>query len=258
MVDVPIELFLGFGFMMSAFAIAGIAKRIPILIFVGGVFMLTMFILPDVLIMGFASTDSTPELEVYDVTSHTGAMTVNSLTRTIVAEYPSVSSSPLWHSTFDCISIPMAKQGTLNTPTNVIIGTFDANGNLVKEFGQLNDNALTTAYVYFTFCLPEPYTLTDNERIGVQYAVLDAVNQALVRVDGNNPFDGTNTILQTFATPSWSSTTTQDLTMTLTLQGADGSIVNAEYEYTEMVKVVFGLFGAILLPIGFLLYRETG
>lgn len=57
--NIPVELFLGFMALSIVFIIMGVVKKSPALIVTSGMFILTMGVLPDGIIMGKIPTEST-------------------------------------------------------------------------------------------------------------------------------------------------------------------------------------------------------
>lgn len=251
--------------MMSAFAIVGIAKKIPILIFIGGVFMLTMFILPDILVMGFNS-DKDEITTVYDLTSITGLYDVcggAGCTHTIRGEYVANSASDLNGKEIDRVVYHIRKSGA---PTgNIEFGIYDGTSNqanpIIRSLGTYDITLVpTTATIPITFNLDPSYTLQVGNVVGARFTGGSTGNMLRQNACDNDCFDSTNSIHRALAitTNVWGNIANSDIYMQM-YRGSDLIFTNEpiEFEYTEMTKALFGLFGAILLPIGFVIYRET-
>ena len=262
--DIPIELFLGFIGTSIALAIFGFIRQpaIPALLCASGMFILTIVIATNNIIVAYSALDTVEFEQIpYNVETNTVTPFVNAIQRSIVAEYPSASNSELIGDTIDCIDIPLAKTGSPPSNTPIIVGIFDSGGNIVKQFGDnLNTTALTSAPAFFkfSFCLDngDSYTIGSipafSERIGVMYNSGNSTNTVVTRSDGNNPFDGTITYRQSFLSGSWSSTTAEDLTMTLT-NGMNEQTLSVEpilYEFTELPKTLFALLGVFFMLSG--------
>lgn len=160
---------------------------------------------------------ATDRTSCYDVQTENFALPVHSLIPVRV-EYASSASSSIVDQTIQCIDVPLRKFGNPSVAQLVNAGVWDNTGTLVKQFGAgLNVTEITSSSVYKTFCLSngELYTIQNDDRIGIGYTGGDASNYIELRGDSNNPFDGTITFIQTFASGAWSSQTTNDLRMTL-------------------------------------------
>lgn len=259
--EIPIELFLGGIGVSIALGLFGFLRQpqIPAMLVFGGMFILIFAVATTGIIIN--SFGGSNEIRLYDVLANTANVNVET-NNEIRAIYPSSSSSQLIGYTFDCIEIPLAKAGVLTGGTFVNVGVFGASGNTIKLFGDpLDVDNITTGFFFYEFCLPEGETYTIGslavgiERIGVQYDQGDATNRVLARVDGNNPFDSTNTFLQTWNGASWASSTGLDLSASLVLSSEP--FTNNVYEFTELPKTLFGLIGAIFMLCGALMVARN-
>lgn len=260
MVDIPIELFLGFGFMAGAFAVTGIAKKIPVLIFTGAIFMLTMFTITDNVIIESFIDASADNVYHYLVESRTGTNSMNFGGTIAIAEFVSASNSQLVGDEIDCIDIQLSKLGS---PTGTAtVGTFSslAVPTISTTFGTIDVSILTTASQWYSFCMAGTYVIQNQDRLGIMYSSIgsNATSNIVVPADANNPFDGTVTFRQTNTGSSWVSATGTDETFRFYLTGSPPTIIEDDYAFTEMVKVLYALFSALLILIGFLIYREGG
>jgi hypothetical protein len=259
--DIPIELFLGFIGVSIALAIFGFLRnpQIPATIVMGGMFLLVISVATTNIIMGFSISDNMPTETIYNVITNTGNANIFSPNSPIRGEYPTASNSMLIGDRFDCMTVPIAKTG--NPPANVFVkaGVFDATGNLVQQFGNdLNVTNITSGFFFYDFCLPlgQYYTVGSLpalvERIGVEYRSGDSSNFITTRIDANNPYDSTITVLSTFnsGTGLWTQTSTSDFDMILTLRGTSAETQNVNYEFTELPKTLFALIGVMIMLIG--------
>jgi hypothetical protein len=203
---------------------------------------------------GASETTSTP----YDVQSSDNNLLINAVSRSIMAEYPSTTSSQLQGDEFNCMSVYLSKSGSPPVSEPVIFGVFDGSGNTIKQFGQLNVTEIGLAFNWYEGCLPGTETWTVNasngERIGVMYDAGDASNSIHGRRDTTNPYDGTITFIANFIAGSWSTfSTSNDMTMVLSMEGA----VETSTQTTTILdsqQTIWGWIFAALAVIWGLLY----
>lgn len=209
--------------------------------------------------MGYSDKSSTDTLLHYNIQSSTGQVLINSVTAHSRGERLSTTSSSLEGDTFDCITVYLGRSGSPPNTTLIRVGVMDTSTVMVKQFGSMNVTALLTSSVQpYTFCLPigDTYTFSDTETFGIQYNDGDGSNTLTSRVDGNNPFDGSNTEHVHATASSWISNTGEDIMMILSLRGNVGIVEPITYEYTDIVKTVFLLMGAFICITSVFLIRS--
>jgi hypothetical protein len=118
------------------------------------------------------------------------------------------STSSLVGKEINTIEIWMFKSG--NPTGYIIIGVFDSNGNLIKQFGVISATTITNHIIKYTFSVNEPYEIQANDYIGVYYNNGDASNYVMLRIASSNPFDDINSYRCRYAT-SWVCATNEDL-----------------------------------------------
>lgn len=82
----------------------------------------------------------------------------------------------------DCATVELRKHGAPSG--QVEIGFFDSNMNLMRLFGTIPANSLTTGYKDYEFCLPstnEGYVIQEHDILAVSYKGGDALNRVDVR-----------------------------------------------------------------------------
>lgn len=206
---------------------------ISLFFFIAGIFMISLLLATDTLIMDYFSNGSTNNLVPYDVESSTGQVLVNAVTAHSRGERLSNTSSALFGDTIDCITLFIGRSGSPPLGTLIQIGIMDTSTNFIRVFGTMNVTQLLTSAVQpYEFCLPlgDTYTFTDTETFGVKYNAGDATNTLTMRIDNNNPFNGNNTEHVHATGSSWISNAGQDLMAVLTLRGSVGSIITAPYD----------------------------
>ena len=161
-----------------------------------------------------------PIIYMEDTTSTSGQSVHSG--RPIHAEFVS-SSSVLVGKSIDTIVLKLKKDGA---PTgNAEIGVFNNDLSVKKLFAIKDASTLTNSYANYEFTLSDsPYTIAAGDRIGVKYysGAQSSDKISIMRdTDPADPFDGANSY-HTFYTTSWSSFTSNDLTMTLKLVNNDG------------------------------------
>lgn len=264
MVDIPIELFSLFIGASIALGVFGFLRnpQVPAMIVFGGMFILVISVSTSNIILSFSDINNVPDEIPYSVITNTGNANIFSPNSPIRGEYPTSSSSMLIGDRFDCITIPLAKTGSPPINIPVKVGVFDATGTLVTQFGNdLNMTNVTTGFFFYEFCLPDGQYYTVGslpalvERIGVEYRGGNSTNTLTSRIDANNPYDSTITVLSTFnsGTGLWTQTSASDFDMILTLRGSDTSVNENIYEFTELPKVMFALLGTIFILAGALM-----
>lgn len=175
----------------------------------------------------------------YDVQSSNADLTINAVSRSIMAEFPSTSSSTLDGEEFNCMSVYINKVGSPPVSSYVYLGVFDGSSNLIKEFGRFNVTEIGTAYNWYQGCLAgsETWTIsaTNGDRIGVMYDAGNSTNSIQNRRDSTNPYDGTITFIQNSISGTWSTfSTANDMTMILELaNGSDQTTTNV-YEQNNV------------------------
>lgn len=284
MFDIPFEIFALFMALSLVFVPIGIATRKQgigyMIMFTTGLFIAIMALTTDNIIMNdriqqvtaisnnITTTNEVLSIPVYsydvqssDANYNIDAGGTNGHTR---AEFVSSGSSALVGDIIECINIPLADIGTVETgATSIEIGTLSGGGTIVKSFGTLNPTVLTSAVSWHEFCLPdgEAYAIQSGDRIGVRYNAGTTNNGIQSRVDGTNPFDSTVSYRQAYVS-SWTSNTAQDITMQLyryddfpsniVVSAPSGaySYENNPYPLDELPKTLFVLLGGFILFAG--------
>lgn len=154
-----------------------------------------------------------PITHMSDTTSSSGQDMYSS--RPIHAEYVSPTSQ-LIGDKIDVIKVKLKKSGS---PTGLAeIGIFNSNKTVKQLFTTKDVSTLTTAYTEFTFVLPSgTYQIQSGDRIGVKYEGGNSSNSISIMRDtsSSDPFDGSNSYHVYVQGTTWSSFTSNDLTMTL-------------------------------------------
>ena len=158
-----------------------------------------------------------PIVSMQDTTSSSGQSIFSG--RPIHAEFVS-PSSVLVGKQIDTIVVKLKKDGS---PTgNAEIGIFNSNLSVKKLFATKDVSTLTSSHVDYEFTLSgsSPYTIAAGDRIGVKYSDANGSGKISIMRDTDpaDPFDGVNSYHTYYTTTSWSSFTSNDLTMTLKLR----------------------------------------
>ncbi|MEO9295455.1 MAG: hypothetical protein ABI347_07640, partial [Nitrososphaera sp.] len=127
------------------------------------------------------------------------------------------STSQLVGKSIDQITLKLRKTGS---PTGIAeIAVYNPDLTVKKSFGTKDVSTLTGTYTEYTFSLTggQLYTIQSEDRIGIKYTGGDSANFVAVMLDrdSTDPFDGTNSYRQRYAT-SWLSYPSDDLYMVLT------------------------------------------
>jgi hypothetical protein len=268
MVDIPVELFFGFIGMSVVLLIIGLIRepKIPATVVFAGMFMLTITMVTDNIIMGFATDGGTETIQHYDQEGFTGVSDIFGNGgiggNDIRGEYVFSTSSLLYGDTIDCIELTLRKSGS---PTGLAqIGVYDhasaTNNPVILVFGDIDVSTLNTGFSqWYTFCLPlgTTYTIGDQDVLGIRYDGGDATNFIRTNVVTVDAFDGTNTryTSKSDATNTWTDTTTSDLTAIFSLRGQEMEIIDHNFEFTELPKTIFAFFSVILMLLGVLLTK---
>lgn len=261
--DIPIEIFmLGIG-VSIALALFGFIRnpQIPAMLVFGGMFFLIFAIATDNIIIGSFSEGSTNDIVSYSQIDTSGLSDISAGASDIRGERSSTGSSQLVGDTIDCIDIMIRKVGA---PTgSAIIGVYDRdlaiNDPLIQSFGTVDISTISASVSqWYTFCLPlgNTYTIGINDVIGARYDGGNVTNALRVNTATVDRFDGVTTSLSTKAdaTNVWTDQTASDLTAIFYLRGEDSVTTTIiDYEFTEMPKVLFALFGVIMMLCGALM-----
>lgn len=251
--EIPIEIFItGIG-VSVALAIFGFIRnpQIPAMLVFGGMFILSFAVMTDSIILDSFLDGGNPDIYHYDVTSNTGQLLINAVTGSSIAERPTTSSSVLIGDEIDCITVYIGKSGTPPEST-VTFGVFNVNNVVISSFGTQTVASMTSsANTPYTHCLPigTTHVIGTSEHIGINYNAGDATNTLTMRVDANNPFDGTITDRAQYLA-GWTGSSGQDVMMQMYLRGSENTTVSATFEFTEMAKVLFALIGVTMMLCG--------
>lgn len=254
MFDIPLELFLFFVAISGALTACAFLFNPRILAFplVAGMLIFTMVATTDNIIMGYNTEGSSDTLTHYNVQSSTGQVLINSVSSHSRGERLSNTASALTDDTFDCITVYLGRSGSPPATSLIQVGVMDTSTQFIRVFGSMNTTALVSSAVTpYAFCLPlgDSYTFTDTETVGIKWNSGDATNTLTSRVDANNPFDGNNSEHVNSTGASWSANAGQDIMMVLTLRGSSGTVEPILYEFTEMPKLLFGLYGSLIMVL---------
>lgn len=197
----------------------------------------------------------------YRVESRSFERSIVNNTALMIAEDADGSSSQLFGKTINCMDIMIRKTGSPDVAYPVIFGVFGLNGETIHTFGTMNVTQVTTSSMFFKECdYFNPYTITINNWLGIKHEGSSAGNQIVVNLDSANPFGGTVVTHDEYneATNTWSSFTANDMTMRLYFENIDSITVNsADFEFTELPKVMFALFGGVMILSGAIIaFRE--
>lgn len=126
-------------------------------------------------------------------------------------------TSQLVGKSIDQITLKLRKTGA---PAGTIeVGIFNPDLTTKKLFGTMTTSNITSAYTDYAFSLANSnlYLVQSGDRIGIKYTGGDSANFVAVMLDKDaaDPFDGTNTYRQQYGTPSWTSSLSDDMYMTL-------------------------------------------
>jgi len=94
----------------------------------------------------------------------------------------------------DCATLELRRHNA--PPGNAVIGFYDSDMNLVKQFGTIDVSILTTGYKAYEFCLPSTdsgHQIQENQILAVAYDGGDSINRIDVRRSniGSGPdYDG--------------------------------------------------------------------
>ena len=160
-----------------------------------------------------------PIVYYMQVDTHTGALFLSSDAshNRYVTQYIT-SGSSLINKEINTIEVWLSKQG--NPTGNIVIGVFDDNRNIVKQFAIIDATTLTNQIKKYTFTVESAYKIKANDYIGIHYANGDANNYVMIRIDNTNPFDGTNSYRCRYST-SWVCDNNEDLAISLAYKPLD-------------------------------------
>ena len=151
------------------------------------------------------------------------------------------SGSSLINKEINKIEIWLHKTG--NPTGNVIIGIFDSNRNIVKQFAIIDATTLTNQITKYTFTVTSAYKIKANDYIGIHYVNGDANNYVMVRIDTTNPFDGTNSYRCGYGT-SWICANNEDLVISLAYKPLDKEF-NLDKAYSYIISLYDSSVGLV-------------
>ena len=155
-----------------------------------------------------------PIVYMQDTTASAGLSTYSG--RPVHAEYVN-SSSVLVGKQIDAITLKLERIGS---PTGTaIIGIFNSDLSVKKQFGTRDVSTLTGSYTDYTFSLSssdQPYLIKQGDRIGIKFTGGNSTSYVATMTDRANAFDGANSY-RTYYTTLWSNFPAEDLYMTLKL-----------------------------------------
>lgn len=168
-----------------------------------------------------------------------------------IAQHIVNTNSLLYDKKISCIIISMSK--ALSPTGNVIIGILDDDNQVVKQFGSISANTISTTQHSYAFCLPnhDYYILSLYDRIGAKHTTSTGTDFVRVHVDTANPFDGTNSVRAVY-TGNWADTTTNDLRMVLIDDNANiiGKPVLKPFYASNELWVYMVFISALFIFIG--------
>lgn len=253
--DIPIELFSLFIGTSIALAIFGFLRnpQIPAMLVFGGMFILTMSVMTDNIILNqFIDGDSS--ITYYDVQTRSFEQAIFSGSNAIQAEELQTSQSLLTGDRINCLTTWLRITGSPPVGTLIQYGIWDVNGNLKYQIGTMNRTMLTTSATPYKLCnFSNDYTLIATDRIGVKYQAGNSTNSVILQLDANNPFDSTITRQSRFdsGTLTWTSFTANDYMGIISLESQSGEqFVNGIFEFTEFPKTIFALLAVIFMLTG--------
>lgn len=265
--DIPVSIFAIFLGMALTFLVVGLSKRIGVAILMSGMFILTIAVATDNITIDTFLDGGTDDIIHYNMMASTGVVNICGNggvgCNDITGEYVSSTSSMLYGDTIDCIDTTLRKTGA---PTGFgFVGVWDSsqavNDPIKQQFGTFDASTLPSGFSeWFTFCLPEgqTYTIGNQDVIGIRYDGGTATDAVRVLITTTDNFDGTTTFQRTKvdATNVWGSSTANDFTALFYLRGETSVTVPNNFEFTELIKVLFSLIGIMLMLIGVLYYRN--
>lgn len=216
-------------------------------LFLAGGLMTVLFIYTESITTATFVSGLTDNLYSYNVESNSGTNALNNVNFGY-AQFASASNSALIGDKINCIDIYLSK--TLAPTGTAEIGTLDANNNIIVSFGTQNVALLTTSAQWYSYCKIDPYTIQNQDRVGIKYTTGTATDFISIRGDSANPFDGTVTFRQTFTGGVWASTTSTDQTFRFYLAGGDFEITDNEEPFTEELKVFMVLMAVVMCLAG--------
>lgn len=251
--DIPIQIFiLGIGISLTL-ALLGFLRnpQIPAMLCFGGMFLLLFAVATDNIILSHGViTNTEGEIVIYHYDIDTSNQDISlSDEDFIIAEYASNSSSLLVGDIVNCVDLSLSRLVNSNLTGNSIIGVFDSLGAStntwatvpVTDFDDDPSNPL-----FYTYCFAD-YTIQTGDRIGIRYDLATKDDNLLVLVLDPSPFDDDITRVQTFTTVWVEEGAESDLTMRLYFVDDGETTEHILYQFTELPKVLFALFGAIMM-----------
>ncbi len=173
---------------------------------IGGIYYLNSTAHADSII---TTTQMSDNAATYGLSAYSG--------RPVQSEYVS-SSSTLVSKSIDTIAVQLRKGGS---PTGTVqVGVFNSDLSVKQLFGTIDPSTLqSSSYVSYTFSLtaPQTYQIQSGDRIGIKYTGGSSSSFAAIMTDQSNTFDGTKSYLNYYSNKAWSSYTSADITMALTL-----------------------------------------
>lgn len=293
MFDIPFEIWISF--LLLSFGLTAITfardPRAPIFMMVSGMLIFSMVALTDtitfpdgpdrsilvntVFIAGEAGGNFT--LTHMNVTTTSFQTLLFSTGNNFGGEEITASSS-LIGDTVDELCINLDKDSGTASGT-ITIGVWVANtaqsgANALHVFGTKDINTVTTTDTEYCFTGSGPnddYMLSSGEAVGVHYASgSGSANRLMLGIDDTNSFDSSNSYLTLVDPPStFSDQSTRDLRMKLinnveteetdSLEINSYDTINGEdndFQFNEWPKILFGLYGTMLIFIGSLIYKR--
>lgn len=260
--DIPIEIFItGIG-VSIALAIFGFIRnpQIPAMLVFGGMFMLVFAVATDFIIFNSVSDSVstntiTDETIIYEEIASNSAV-IHSATVVASGQWINTNSSILLGQQFNCMNVAVAKAGSpIGTITFGIMN--NSTGTTVHEiFGTLDASLLFTGNDYYKFCILDLYEIKLNDIIGITHFNSSGVNTVRTLNVDSSVYDGANSNRGHYTTTTglWTETGSSEKAMILSrgenTETTITSNVISTYEFTELPKMLFGLFGAVMMLCG--------
>lgn len=258
--NLPIEMFvIGIGISLM-FVLLGFFRQIPYMLIIGGMLLLVFAVTTDIIILSHVLVTDSEDT----ITYHYEVDTVNDEIELdddgiIVAEYVSNSSSILIGDTVNCIDLVISIDE--GSPTgNAVIGVFDSTGNITLVWANPPISSFADLPLFYTYCFTD-YTIQNGDRIGLGYDSGTMDDTLWVHTFDPSPFNGYTTRAQSYTiSGGWGDVSVnEDLTMRLYFveEGEPTEhIEQVTYQFSEFPKVLFALFGVLIMLMSLMIWRD--
>lgn len=285
MVNIPIELFGGFIGISLFLVIVGFLTnpRMPILLFIAGVFVFTQVAITENLVMGYSEERSVlvAQLTVDDQTSIThmnvttgdtfGQMGITA-TNSIFRGEELGGSSSLIGDEFNHVRVNLTKTG--NPAGSFYVGVWNpslgapTDANYECLVTTVLASTLTTTNTRYDFEKTDgTCTLSSGDAVGIFYNSGTSGNIISIFLDTTSPpFDGTNSYSGFYAGGIWQDNTAHDVTMQIYYEFAQSPVTTYSYdtvgsspllfEFSELPKALYAIYGVTLMLIGVVIFSK--